>query len=229
MPISRPAHERTPSSQHRGRLRRPASARSESARRGRTDGHQGWRRAHVIVASPAIAGSPAESNPNNPLAGVFNTRSPDRPNPLAFTVTVREESTVLVCTSVRWNSTERRSSTSSPCCVEAIIAAILRSTRGLTAFRGLRSGLGSLARRLCLLRATRRGPRRRARVVVASLEAVCDRHLDASRASPNHVHLLDFEARWRRTCGAFTVRPRKTHTSRDPSDARRSSTTRART
>ena len=31
------------------------------------------------------------SNPNNPLTGVFNTRSPDRPNPLGLhPVTVRE-------------------------------------------------------------------------------------------------------------------------------------------
>ena len=44
--------------------------------------HQGKR--DVLQVHP-------RSNPNNPLTGVFNTRSPDRPNPLGLhPVTVRE-------------------------------------------------------------------------------------------------------------------------------------------
>ena len=44
--------------------------------------HQGKR--EVLQVHP-------RSNPNNPLTGVFNTRSPDRPNPLGLhPVTVRE-------------------------------------------------------------------------------------------------------------------------------------------
>ena len=137
--------------------------------------------ANAALATPNVWA--CVSNPNNPLTGVFNTRSPDRPNPLGLhPVTVREIDGNLVCASVRWKpSTERRSSTSSPCCVEWIVIAILgrrRRSRGQAwarlpvRWRG-KSGLPAIA--LTMTRSRRDDSPTRLRGIVSVTRWSCTR------------------------------------------------------